>query len=400
MSRKNSKKQTIELSPVRTRSAKGKDEDVTQRVVAQVSTEFNSRFSRLEKAIEALAIANKPAEVATNKRKRQPDLDDDQVQSRPKPKRPPSAAAARPTPVINLEMGQVQPVPSRSPASPAIAEPAQWSAPHHLAQKPVTSRYPPQQEAQPQHVNKSRWSSWMVNNMNTGREDSIPLPLSARDISPDDDVHAKVQEVLNSTASRAMKVNKTGEFPYQYILRGAEKKKVGINSVSLPEHIWGIICMIKDNLVANDVKPALLEHIEQICDDCREYDWPSAVRRWSEEIFSLIAENRLEAGWHSVNAIQMLRFSLSRDSNARIHAAREQVPRPRQYNQTSEALCGGPPCPDFNSQKGCSQPSGHLAHGKRLMHICSFCLMNSAATYPHPEAACRNKSKISQTHFH
>lgn len=44
--------------------------------------------------------------------------------------------------------------------------------------------------------------------------------------------------------------------------------------------------MLKDSSVANDIKPALLDHVEQICDDCREYNWNSAVRRWSEEMFS------------------------------------------------------------------------------------------------------------------
>lgn len=159
--------------------------------------------------------------------------------------------------------------------------------------------------------------------------------------------------------------------------------------------------MLKDNAVPADIKPALLDHIEQICDDCREYDWPSAVRRWSEEVFSLIAEKRLERGWHATNTIQMLRFSISRDTTARLHNIKEQAPRMRQqHSQPAEALRGGPPCPDFNSQKGCTLHSGHLAHGKRLMHICSFCLMNSAATYPHAEVVCRNKSKVSQAHFH
>lgn len=78
---------------------------------------------------------------------------------------------------------------------------------------------------------------------------------------------------------------------------------------------------------------------------------------------------------------------------------REQPPRTRQYNQPPDALKGGPPCPDFNSQKGCNFPSGHLVQGKRFMHICSFCLMNSAATYPHAEVVCRNKTKVSRAHF-
>lgn len=384
---------------MRTRASKSNDADVAKRVAAQVTSDFNSRFTRIEKAIEALATANKSEELASKRKKRQLETEEDQSPPVPKPKKIPSAAAGRPTPVSNFEEERIETPECQAPALAAIPELAHSHASRHHAPKPVTSQQPQQQEVASQLVNKPNWSSWMIDNMNSARNDVVPLPLSTRDISPDDDIHAKVQEVLNNTASRVGKSNKTGEFPYQYVLRGPEKRKAGINSVTLPEHIWGIICMMKDSTVPNDIKPALLEHIEQICDDCREYVWGSAVRRWSEEVFSLIAEHRLERGWHTTNAIQMLRFSISRDTTARINTSRDQPMRARQYNQPTEALRGGPPCPDFNLQRGCTLPSGHQLHGKRMMHICSFCLMNSAATYPHAETVCRNKAKLSQAHF-
>lgn len=237
MSKRGGKKQTIEILPVKTRASKSKDVDVAQRVAAQVSLEFNSRFSRIEKAIEALAIANRPTEPAGNKRKHQQDPDLEHDQPRPKAKRTPSQAAGSAIPSINSKIQQIEAPVAWLPAGAAIPEHAHQSATCLLAPKPVTSQYATQQEVQAHSVNNPRWSSWMVDNMNTARNDTVPLPLLARDISPNDDIHAKVQEVLNSTASRVNKPSKTGEFPYQYVLRGPEKRKATINSVSLPEHI-------------------------------------------------------------------------------------------------------------------------------------------------------------------
>lgn len=130
------------------------------------------------------------------------------------------------------------------------------------------------------------------------------------------------------------------------------------------------------------------------------FQWP-AVRRWSEETFSLIAENRLPNGWYSSHRIQLLRVSMSRIDNAKINfdtdisAQRRQPP----LVQQTDALKGGPPCPAFNSQSGCNQQSGHIVGGRRMLHICSYCLVQCSTGYQHSEATCRNKIKFGKTHF-
>lgn len=78
--------------------------------------------------------------------------------------------------------------------------------------------------------------------------------------------------------------------------------------------------------------------------------------------------------------------SLSKD------AARDILFRPRQQLQPQqELLRGGPPCVQFNSPNGCSLPSGHVVNGHRLLHICTYCLMQTASANPHSEVVSWNK---------
>lgn len=113
--------------------------------------------------------------------------------------------------------------------------------------------------------------------------------------------------------------------------------------------------MIKDPEVPTSIKPALLQHVDEIVEDCREYEW-QAVRRWSEEIFSLVAENRLPCGWHSASKIQLLRISLSNVPAAKLSHHRDNS---KQRSGPSDGWKGGPPCHAFNARDGCNLPSGH-----------------------------------------
>lgn len=395
MGRTRATKQTIELSPVRTRGSKNKDPDVVGQVTKQVMAEFAPRFARIERVLEAIAGLNKDEDSPpAKKRKTAPKTK--QAQNSKKNDQPQSS------------------VPSTEEVSVTFLEPAegisqnQQQAMAMAAQQPPNAQVPCQPlqpDAPQQNVNKT-WSPWLANNVNMNPPRDLPssLLLSTKDVVSSDTLESKVHDILSNTATRLAKGNpKTGQFPFQYVQRGLEKRHATMNTVTLPEHIWGIVCMIKDPQVQAEYKPALFDHIEQVCDDCRDYDWPSAVRRWSEEVFSLVSQNRLEKGWLAKHDIQMLRLSLSRDSTARTTQHKELYPRSRPATSAAaipmDGLRGGPPCPDFNSPRGCNLLNGHLAHGKKMLHICCFCLMNSAATFPHPETMCRNKARLNMTHF-
>lgn len=382
----------VELSPPRTRAAKAKDPDIVGQVTKNVSAEFDSRFTRLERAIEAMAGLNRDNDSPKSNRKRASPRRAEPAQPKKKPRVEKQSPVEDDASVSFIEPGPSKGLPSTSSDAAKAAD------------RPLISAQA-QQEASGAIVNNNKtWSTWLVDNvqMNPQKEPANTLPLSVKDISMTPELESKVHDILNYTSTRIAKgnANKTGDFPFQYVSRGPEKRKATMNSLTLPEHIWGIICMIKDSTVPAVYKPALLDHIEQICDDCKEYDWPSAVRRWSEEVFSLVLENRLEKGWLAKHDIQMLRLTISRDSTARLHQYKDLYPRSRQAptQPPTDAFRGGPPCPDYNSSRGCSLQPGHVMHGKKMLHICTFCLMNSAATFPHPETFCRNKTRLNP-HF-
>lgn len=395
MGRTRANKQTIELSPPRTRGAKSRDPDVVGQVTKQVTAEFAPRFARIERVLEAIAgMGNEGNSPPAKKKKTAPKPKEPQhssttTKSQPRETSPDEA----PVNFLETNEGLVQ--------RPRQTLAGMEQPPLFVQAQPLTK----QPELVQQNVNKT-WSTWLTDNiaMNPSREVGSALPLSTKEVVTNDDLESKVHDILTSTATRLAKGNnKTGQFPFQYVQRGLEKRHATMNSLSLHEHIWGIVCMIKDPQVLSAYKPALFDHIEQICDDCRDYDWPTAVRRWSEEVFTLVAQNRLNNGWLDKHEIQMLRLSLSRDSTARITQHKDLYParsrQPASQVIPMEGLRGGPPCPDYNAPRGCALAHGHVSHGKKLMHICSFCLMNSAATFPHPEHLCRNKTRSNAPHF-
>lgn len=117
--------------------------------------------------------------------------------------------------------------------------------------------------------------------------------------------------------------------------------------------------------------------------------------------------NRIPYGWYSTHRIQLLRVSISRIDNAKLNFDIEPTPQSKQHQsmpqqfvlQQADNLKGGPPCQAFNSLNGCSQQSGHLVGGRRMLHICSYCLLQCSAGYQHSEAHCRNKVKFGKSHF-
>lgn len=210
--------------------------------------------------------------------------------------------------------------------------------------------------------------------------------------------------ILSTTAHQLARGNqRPGLFPHKYISRGPEQRRASLNSLSLPEYNWATLRMVKDHRVPEEIKPYIISHLEEVNEDACEYDWPSAVRRWSEEVYTQVAEGRLPAGWASTDRIQFLRLTTSRVSTARL-GAKDQPSKHRQFTapapSNQELFRGGAPCRDFNSPQGCGLQSGHItANGVKLIHVCAFCLINLAAVNLHSEAVCRNKVRKNSNNF-
>lgn len=253
------------------------------------------------------------------------------------------------------------------------------------------------------------WTGWaapMDYSVGATNDPYAPTPRQTQHYDFDtDDVEQRVQDILASTASNLSRGNvKPGAYPFKYVRRGPERQKITINSVSLSEHLWGLVCMIRDPKIDPSIRPSLNAHLLEVIEDSCDFDW-DCVRRWSEEVFTLIAENRLPGGWAASPRIQMLRMTISRSPFNRAYPPhrdfqhREQVKRQPPQQHPADPPKNGPPCTAYNSATGCSLPAGHMVNGRKVQHICTYCLYNSCAAYTHSEMQCRNKNRFASHHF-
>lgn len=163
-------------------------------------------------------------------------------------------------------------------------------------------------------VNKNTpWGAWLANSdrhsSSTYGNNTASRPYSYSSSNlPQDDVEAQVQQIIATTAHSLSKGNNKPEpYPFKYVARGPERRKLPINTVSLAEHLWGILRMVKDKRLDQCLVPFLLKHLEDVIEDACDFEW-SRVRRWLEEIFSLVSENRLE----SVSLVPCIRLKISK----------------------------------------------------------------------------------------
>lgn len=391
-----------------------------QKVADMVAKTFDSRFAKMEKVMEKLAQAS-VASAPSKAKKRPAPAEPTTYDTRNKALRSKyNPGTARPAVRINEsnedliedsseEEGDAEPTRApdvdvrRAPAQPQAKPKARKSA---IAKKNNNNN----NTLRPDPLDTPlAMNTWMLESagFNNAPKPLASYPMSTRDLAWDDDLDRRATATLAATLPTIAKgnVNKPGIFPFKYVYRGADMKRATVNSVTLAEHLWGIFQIIRDGVVDNEIKPFLLIHMEQILEDSREYEWASAVRPWSEDIFSRVADGRLVKGWSETHDIQNLRMKISQASTAKLAAPREQTQQPQQaqkhqFPNMYDHLRGGPPCVNYNSAKGCLLPSGHMANGKKLVHICAFCLFNSSAARPHSEYYCRNKQRQpQQTHF-
>lgn len=388
-----------------------------KKVVEMVSETFGSRFAKIEEVMEKLteAVIQKPAPKG---KKRPAPAEPTTYDTRNKALRSkynPGMATATVTVqdhhdenIEELTDEEGDPIPQRAPdVNKRRPNTAQARTSGRKSAMPNQNNNNKGARNADYSDNPLAMNSWMIETagMNNGPKPAFRYPMSTRDPTWDDELDRRASSVLAATVPTIAKGNnnKPGIFPFKYVYRGADMKRASVNSVSLAEHLWGIFQIIRDNAVDNETKPFLLIHMEQVLEDSCEYEWATAVRPWSEDIFSRVADGRLARGWADAQEIQNLRMKISQASTAKITIPKDQPQAPpqqksHQFPNMYDHLRGGPPCVNFNSAKGCLLPSGHVSNGKKLVHICAFCLFNSSAARPHSEYYCRNKSR-QQPHF-
>lgn len=391
-------------------------EDVlVEAVVARVTDQFNqqldARFARLELAFERGTAAPPTQEPNPSTRNEKRPADNQPESDVPPSKRP---ANNNVSDLHEPSQSSFVDFADNCPAGPArTLIPGAHSAPRSA----MTSR----DSASTSGVNNNNptWKAWTLASERAHQQSGLamasrPSRAQAYDMSAmyDHDMDAQVRHILEGTPHQLKGNVPVGIFPFKYVTRGPEKKKLSFNSLSLPEHILGMFRILDDDRVDPSVKPDILNHMREVAEDACEFDWSGHVRRWSEEVFDLVAEGRLVGGWSAHAKIQNLCTGMSRVDSARMSAPRDNTANTNRKpaaaasqhenfrsGHQSEVFKGGPPCPQFNSSQGCHLPSGHMANGKKQIHVCSYCLVNTAAAHPHSESHCRTKQRHTSSHF-
>lgn len=369
-------------------------EAVTTRVTENIRQEIDQRFTRFEQAMERMAMPRaqdqQPSPPRTRKRAAETELSPQETTKKT------SAGDTEPG------LGQN----SQSSIHQFVA-----AMPTHPTQTPLsrdgrdfpglyTSR-PETRSASAIEVNNNNgtWNAWRAINQPFSSQYASSGTSTRENEHYDAALETQVRHIMEATPHHLKGNAPVGLFPYKYVTRGPEKRRLSFNTLSLAEHIYGIFRMMDDVNTDPSAKPHLLAHMKEVAEDACEFEWATHVRRWSEEVFTHVAEKRLPCGWDSTARIQNLRTGMSRVDTARLPVNKEPQRRFTTQQHSSDTLRGGPPCSAFNSNQGCSLQSGHLLSGVKQIHVCSYCLNNTAAAHPHPEARCRTKQRHAAAHF-
>lgn len=370
-------KKTSDPAPPVVGTVETRHEALFNQMEARLTEDFTMKIERMQEALLASMAPQQPPQPPPKKGKKR--------QTKPSKQKVQSSEDEEEESDVEEIVEPAPKKPGRKKKQKSVI-PEQPSA--EVRQTPTVTSKP----AAPATVN-TRWDAWIA------AQDTMPisaptLPMSVNDLNMDDE--DQLQRILTTTANHlARGTQKTGFYVHKYVTRGREKRRTSLNMLSLPEYNWGLCMMIKDEQLPAAVCPYIIQHLEEINEDAIDYDWASAVRCWSEEVFTLVAENRLDGGWADTSRIQMLRITLSKVITAK-KQDKEQFGRPRLASiaHSTEVFKGGPPCPQYNSQLGCPLQSGHSGpNGRRYVHVCSYCLSQTAAVNHHSEVMCRNKAR-------
>lgn len=366
-------------------------ETVTGLVTESIKEDLDTRFAKFERALERLAGPDNTAPAAASGN---PPTTDTQA---------PTHAATDPNDTIQPTAALPQVTSQSSFASlptPTPTSTSQTPYVHNTATAPLRMpQHQVNQHTSAVNNNIATWGSWFAPQQQFAPRQPAPRLPYATETYPNISLEAQVRHIMDS-APHQLKGNVTqGFFPYKYVTRGPEKKKLSFNTLTLAEHILGMFRMLDDPDFDPALRPHIVAHMREVVEDASEFEWPN-VRRWSEEVFDLVAERRLPEGWGSSQRIQNLRTGMSRIDAARLVTHKDFSTRKHGGSANNfDNLRGGPPCQAYNSVQGCQLQSGHMLNGKRQVHVCAYCLSNIAAVHPHSESHCRTKQKHAASHF-
>lgn len=277
------KKNTTQQTP---QDPRDPQEEAFERLSESLTATFSQGFDKLQQAM--LTMANQPQtrQPASPPAKRSadddipgyntrnknlrplynPNTDPPQKRAKKKPSKP-SAAASKPADAIDVDERDV----NAQPAPQATAAP---TSVRHSSDVNTASR------ASSNDIDLAM-NDWIIGQAHKPlhQASALHLPTSTANMPNDPSLEAQVHQVLLNTASHLAKGNqKTGFYAHNYVSRGLEQKKMGLNSLTVLEYLHVILRMVKDQAVPSNIKPYLYSHLEELIKDAREYDWATAVR--------------------------------------------------------------------------------------------------------------------------
>lgn len=236
MPRRKGKKTTNQQTP---QEPEDPQAEAFERLSDKRTATFTQGFDKLQQAIVTMAQQTTAQTKEANQQKRPAEEDIpgyntrnkglrpvynpqmDLTQNKPKKKAPKaSAAAGKPTDAIDVQQDDANLPRSSAPAPPVR---------HCLSASDVNiPRQPGPSD------NALDMNDWIIGQVNTQKPSASAfiLLMSVADMPKDTSLEAQVQQVLLNTASSLAKGNQTnGLFPHKYVVRGPEKKKLGLLSL-------------------------------------------------------------------------------------------------------------------------------------------------------------------------
>ena len=189
-------------------------------------------------------------------------------------------------------------------------------------------------------------------------------------------------------------------FPHELVERGDGARPVKRGEATREEYTLALKLMETHPLFPERDLKALSAHQALLAHDNCKAPW-HIVRRYSEEIFSRIADGRLPYGWHDKAALAAVRIDAIAMANlqpddpppttsskpiSRFH----QDPK-NPYDKADMGI----PCVVWNRDpEACSKVGkgeSHGTHPQKYIHICGFCAYVRRIVANHPESKCISK---------
>ena len=203
----------------------------------------------------------------------------------------------------------------------------------------------------------------------------------------------------STTASRKKGIPHDYVFPYELVDRGEAAHVVKKADATREEYVLGLKRLESHPNFPSHALKALSKHQIQVAQDNCQLPWP-VVRRYSEEIFSRIADGRLAAGWHDeaqINAVRLEVIAMAK-FNSSDASASDNKPQNRSHQDPKNPFdkeTMGAPCLVWNRDPDkCEKAKRGESHGsgnQKYAHICGFCAYVRKVVAPHAEQKCYSK---------